>query len=105
MLGEIATWRQPQSDNPLRYAGRTYVRIGPGTYSSAILFANVMHDFGFATLVGDGGAARRSQSGGIRDVVLPHSGLALTLPRFILDPPSGRAPASLLEGDAAGPEN
>jgi len=101
--GEIATWRQPPSDNPLRYAGKTCVRIGPGTYSSAILFANVMHDFGFATLVGAGGAARRSQSGGIRDVALPHSGLMLTLPRFILDPPSGRAPQSLLEVDAAGP--
>ncbi|MDY0961290.1 S41 family peptidase [Massilia sp. CFBP9026] len=101
MQGEIATWRQPQPENPLRYAGRTYVRIGPGTYSSAILFANVMHDFGFATLVGAGGAARRTQSGGIGDVVLPHSGLALTLPRFILEPPSGRAPESLLDGDAA----
>lgn len=105
MQGEIATWRQPQPDNPLRFAGKTYVRIGPGTYSSAILFANVMHDFGFATLVGAGGAARRSQSGGIRDVVLPHSGLALTLPRFILDPPSGRAPESLLEENAAGSGN
>lgn len=105
MQGEIATWRQPQPDNPLRFAGKTYVRIGPGTYSSAILFANVMHDFGFATLVGAGAAARRSQSGGIRDVTLPHSGLALTLPRFILDPPSGRAPDSLLEGEAAGPGN
>ena len=105
MQGEIATWRQPQPDNPLRFAGKPYVRIGPGTYSSAILFANVMHDFGFASLVGAGGAARRSQSGGIRDVALPHSGLALTLPRFILDPPSGSAPESLLEEDAAGPPN
>lgn len=103
--GEIATWRQPQPDNPLRFAGKTYVRIGPGTYSSAILFANVMHDFGFATLVGAGGAARRSQSGGIRDVALPHTGLALTLPRFILDPPSGSAPQPLLEGHAPVPAN
>jgi len=29
MQGEIATWRQPQPDNPLRFAGKTYVRIGP----------------------------------------------------------------------------
>lgn len=103
MRGEIATWRQPQPDNPLRFAGKTYVRIGLGTYSSAVLFANVMHDFGFARLVGAGGAARRSQSGGIRDVALPHTGLVLTLPRFILDPPAGSAPQSLLEGDVEGP--
>lgn len=98
--GEIATWREPKLDNPLRFDGKVLVRIGPGTYSSAILFANVMRDFGFATLVGEGGFARRSQSGGIRDTILPHSGLVVTLPRFILDPPAGRAPGSLLEADA-----
>ena len=64
-----------------------------------------MHDFGFASLLGAGGAARRSQSGGIRDVALPHTGLTLTLPRFILDRPSGSAPESLLEGHAAGPRD
>jgi len=95
--GEISTWRAPQSDNPLRFTGRVLVRIDPGSYSSAILFANVMRDFGFATLVGAGGAARRSQSGGTRDVKLPHSGLLLTLPRFILDPPAGKAPGMLLD--------
>jgi hypothetical protein len=98
--GEIATWRQPQPDNPLRFSGKVFVRIGPATYSSAVLFANVMHDFGFGTLVGTGGAARRSQSGGIRDVTLPHTGLVLTLPRFILDPPAGPAPGALLEAQA-----
>lgn len=78
------------------------MRIGPGTYSSAILFANVMRDFGFATLVGAGGAARQAQSGGVRDARLPHTGLAISLPRFILDPPAGPAPGALLEpGKAA----
>lgn len=98
--GEISTWRQPQPDNPLRFNGKVFVRIGPATYSSAILFANVMHDFGFGTLVGTGGAARRSQSGGTRDLRLPHTGLMLTLPRFILDPPAGRAPGALLGAEA-----
>ncbi|MGF6272473.1 hypothetical protein ABIB38_000829 [Massilia sp. UYP11] len=97
MRGEIATWRQPQPANPLRFQGRTEVRIGPGTYSSAVLFANVMRDFGFATLVGAGGAARQTQSGGVRDARLPHSGLAITLPRFILAPPAGGRPGALLE--------
>jgi len=102
MQGEISTWRQPQLENPLRFEGETQVRIGPGTYSSAVLFANVMRDFGFATLVGAGGAARQTQSGGIRDARLPHSGLALTLPRFILDPPAGGRPGALLETAVAG---
>lgn len=99
--GEIATWRQPQSDQPLRFTGKVYVQIDPGTYSSAVLFANVMQDFGFATLVGRGNAARRSQSGGVRDVRLPHSGLMFVLPRFILDPPAGRAPGALLQAAPA----
>lgn len=94
--GEIATWRAPQADHPLRFHGKVQVRIGAGTYSSAILFANVMRDFGFATLVGSGGWARQAQSGGVRSLALPHSALAIWLPRFILDPPAGRAPGALL---------
>jgi hypothetical protein len=65
------------------------VAIGPATYSSAILFANVMRDFGFATLVGTGGVARRAQSGGVRNFTLPQSGLTISVPRFVLDPPGG----------------
>lgn len=92
--GEIQTWRQPQPD--LLYKGKVVVVIGPSTYSSAILFANVMQDFGFATLAGDGNAARRTQSGGIRKYTLPNSGLVLWVPRFILDPPAGTTQRSTL---------
>lgn len=94
--GEIATWYQPQLDNPLRFKGQVFVAIGPATYSSAVLFANVMRDFGFATLVGTGNAARRAQSGGVRSFTLPHSGLLLSVPRFVLEPPAGAAPGALL---------
>jgi len=87
--GEIQTWRQPQTDK--LYSGKVDILIGPATYSSAILFANVMRDFGFGTLIGEGNAARRTQSGGIRKFTLPRSGLVLWVPRFILDPPSGGA--------------
>lgn len=87
--GQIETWRQPQTGNPLLFKGKVLVRIGQATYSSAILFANVMHDFGFATLIGTGNAARRTQSGGIRKFTLPNSGLVLWVPRFVLDPPAG----------------
>lgn len=87
--GEIATWHPPQPDNPLRFKGRVRVAIGPATYSSAVLFANVMRDFGFATLVGTGNTARRAQSGGVRNFILPQSGLTISVPRFVLDPPGG----------------
>lgn len=101
VTGEITTWRPPQPDHPLRFAGKVRVVIGPATYSSAILFANVMRDFGFATLAGTGGAARRAQSGGVRNFTLPNSGLALSVPRFVLDPPAGGPPGALLEPDKA----
>lgn len=61
--GRIERVIDPPLDNPLRFAGRTYVLVGRGSYSSAVLFANVMQDFGFATLAGSGGAARTRQSG------------------------------------------
>lgn len=94
--GEIGTWRQPEPDSSMRFQGKVVVAIGPSTYSSAVLFANVMQDFGFGTLAGAGGAARRTQSGGVRKFMLPHSGLALWVPRFILAPPSGAARDALL---------
>jgi hypothetical protein len=95
--GEISTWYQPSLDNPLLFKGKTEVVIGPGTYSSAVLFANVLSDFGFAQLTGKGGAARRTQSGGVRRFTLPNSKLALWIPRFVLDPPVPGAHRALLE--------
>lgn len=42
------------TNDPLRYTGKTYVLIGRYTYSSAILFANTVRHFGFATPGGHG---------------------------------------------------
>jgi hypothetical protein len=81
----------------LRFKGKTLVEIGPGTYSSAVLFANVMRDFGFGTLVGTGGTARQTQSGGVRQFILPNSKLALWVPRFVLAPSIAHPPGALLE--------
>lgn len=99
--GTITTWHQPERDNPLLFKGSTQVVIGPGTYSSAVLFANVMTDFGFARLAGEGGAARRTQSGGVRRFTLPHSRLVLWIPSFVLAPPDRGARGVLLETDKA----
>ena len=99
--GTISTWHLSHRNNPLLFKGRTQVVIGPATYSSAVLFANVMQDFGFATLVGSGGAARRTQSGGVRQFILPWSGLALWVPRFVLEPPAGAVAGALLVPSAS----
>jgi len=97
--GAIDTWRSPPADHPLRFKGKLTVVIGPSTYSSAILFANVISDFRIGTLAGVGGAARRSQSGGVRKYLLPHSQLAIWVPRFILHPPGGEQKEALLNPD------
>lgn len=47
-----------------------------------------------------GGAARRSQSGGVYGVPLPQSGLTLWIPRFVLDPPGGAPKGALLSAQA-----
>lgn len=98
--GAVDTWRAPQAGHPLRFTGQVQVVIGRSTYSSAVLFANVINDFGFGTLTGEGGAARRSQSGGVRKYILPHSKLAVWVPRFILHPPAGAKNNALLEAEA-----
>jgi hypothetical protein len=98
-VGEIESEIAPEANNPLAFHGTTYVVIGPYTYSSAILFANVVHDYGFATLAGTGGAAKRGQTGGIQLIPLPNSGLELVCPRFYLLPPSGGAGQQLLQPD------
>jgi hypothetical protein len=102
VAGEIETWRAPQPDNPLLFNGKVFVAIGPHSYSSTVLFANVMQDFGFAAITGTGNAARRTQSGGIQRFRLPDTGLALWVPRFILAPP-GHAPRDALLNPGASP--
>lgn len=89
LSGEIDRWAEPEPNNPLRYPGKTYVLIGPSTYSSAVLFANTVQHFGFATLAGAGGTARADQSGGVQGTLLPNTGLTVWWPRFVLTRPSG----------------
>ncbi|HET9447805.1 MAG TPA: S41 family peptidase [Steroidobacteraceae bacterium] len=91
------------SDNPLRFTGKVYVLIGPATYSSAILFTNAVQDYGFATVVGTGGAARATQSGGTQNVKLSRTQIGLVAPRFLLKRPSGAA--GLVQPDVLIPDD
>lgn len=99
--GSIDSWIAPQPDNPLRFSGEVYVLIGGGTYSSAVLFANVVRDFGFGKLAGTGGSVRADQSGGVQRAVLPNTGLAVWSPRFVLKRPSGASGPLLMQPDLA----
>ena len=103
--GQGDTWVQPEPEHPLRFAGQTYVLIGRSTYSSAVLFSNVVQDFGFAKLVGSEGYVRSRTSGGIQIIKLPHTGLTLVAPRFVLSRPSGLRTPVLLQPDIVLPDS
>jgi Peptidase family S41 len=97
--GPIDRWIEPDGARALGFNGELIVLVGPSTYSSAILFANVIQDFGFGKLAGTGGASRADQSGGIQRSVLPNTGLVVYWPRFILARPSGARDPRYLEPD------
>lgn len=98
--GTVDSWVQPEPDHPLHFSGATYVLVGRLTYSSAVLFSNVVQDFGFGKLVGAGGYARTRQSGGTQfEHILPNTGLEIVVPRFVLDRPSGQGRPALLSPD------
>lgn len=63
--------------------------IVPATYSSGILFTNVVLDYGFATVASSGGAARATQSGGVQTVKLSRTQVGLVVQRFPLKRSSG----------------
>jgi hypothetical protein len=98
-------WLKPDPANPLHFSGKTTVLIGKATYSSSILFTNVMQYFGFATIAGEGHLARADQTGGTRDTYLPNTGLDVGWPRFILYRPSGERTPEFVEPDIAIPDD
>jgi C-terminal processing protease CtpA/Prc len=97
--GEVETWIPPQPDNPARFKGRVYVLVGSATYSSAVVFSNVVQDFGFGAIAGVGNSVRSATTGGTRRTTLPNSGLILVAPRFVLTRPSGATTPALLTPD------
>jgi hypothetical protein len=106
VTGEVTSWVAPQPAQAHRFGGKVYVLVGGLTYSSAVLFSNVVQDFEFGKLVGAGGYARARQSGGIQQVnILPHTKLEIVVPRFVLDRPSGVRDASLVRPDIILPDD
>lgn len=101
LSGTVETWSAPRTDDPLHFDGKVYVLIGPGTYSSAVLFANAIQDFHAGTLIGEGASVRSTQTGGVQKIVLPQTGLVLWAPRLLLVRPSGAATPMWLTPDIA----
>jgi hypothetical protein len=93
-------WVEPDLTNPVHFSSKTYVLVGRLTYSSAVLFSNVVQDFGFAQLVGAGGYARTRQTGGVQNILLPNTGLAISIPRFVV----GEREPSLVHPDIVLPD-
>ena len=101
----------PENDEPLRFPGDVSVVVGKITYSSAIVFANTMQDFGFGLIVGEESAGYSWQTGGIQFFTFPNSGLRAVSPRFYLVRPSGEGkgeqviPDVKLKDDALNPDS
>lgn len=85
--------------NPLRnprvsrltFRGPVAVLIGPETFSSGVILANAVGDFGLATLVGRPTAEPATGHGEICETLLPHSGITLTAPSALLVRANGDA--------------
>ncbi|WP_046004080.1 S41 family peptidase [Pseudoalteromonas rubra] len=99
LSGELTKMTQPETDSAKLYKGKVSVLTGPLTYSSSVLFANTVQDYGFATLVGTPTGGRSSQSGGIQFLTLKHTGIRAIAPRFILHRPSGKQQMTPVQPD------
>ncbi|MEZ4399963.1 MAG: S41 family peptidase [Kofleriaceae bacterium] len=89
---------------PDRYAGRTFVLIGPDNSSAGFVLAARLKQAGAATLVGrtTGGNRRGINGGQLTWVTLPESGVALDIP-LIAWMPRTAAPDAGIEPDLAVP--
>lgn len=80
----------PSADNPIRFDGPVYVLVGPYTYSSAIQFTVAAQDFAIARIAGEETAALACQSGQVRPLAMPRSGLSAFGPIIVYTRPSGQ---------------
>lgn len=90
--GDLDKFIPVNETTPYKYNGQVSVIIGPYTYSSAILFANTVQDYNFATLVGEPTGGRSTQTGGVENMIFKNSKLKTRTPRFILERPNGGLP-------------
>jgi C-terminal processing protease CtpA/Prc len=87
--GVLTNMTAADINNPLKFTGDVSVLVGPYTYSSSILFMNVIQDYEFGKLVGDKTGGKSGQTGGTQHLTLTHSNLHSVVPRFLLTRPKG----------------
>jgi len=89
VTGELTNLSPVDDTNPLKFTGEVSVLVGPYTYSSSILFMNVIQDFKFGTLIGDKTGGKSGQTGGTQHKTLSNSKLHSVVPRFWIARPKG----------------
>lgn len=72
-----------------KFTGDVSVLISAFTYSSSILFANVVQDHQFGQLVGEATGGKSGQTGGTQAITLTHSKLKVVSPFFYIERPKG----------------
>jgi C-terminal processing protease CtpA/Prc len=80
----------PSPDNPLRFDGPVYLLAGPFTYSSAIQFLVAAQDFGVARIAGRETGGLSCQTGQVKRMAMPRTGLQAVTPVIAFVRPSGR---------------
>ncbi len=84
-----------------KFTGDVSVLISTFTYSSSILFANVIQDHQFGQLVGEATGGKSGQTGGTQAITLTHSKLKVVSPFFYLERPKGGDNHNPVEPDIA----
>lgn len=79
----------PPPVDPVRFAGPVYILAGPYSYSATIQFVVAAQDFGLAKIAGEETAALSCQTGKVKRIDLPWTGLAASTPIIAYTRPSG----------------
>jgi C-terminal processing protease CtpA/Prc len=79
----------PTPANPLRFSGPVYILAGPFSYSATIQFLVAAQDYGIARIAGQETAALACQTGQVRRIPMPKTGLAAFTPIAAFVRPSG----------------
>ncbi len=85
-VGEVVTLTLDETvpiENSLRFSGDIFVLIGPGTMSSASLFAATVQKYHIANLVGENAGGYATHYGNVITIHLPNTGIKLWMPTSI----------------------
>lgn len=80
----------PPAVDPIRFNGPVYILGGPYSYSATIQFIVAAQDFGLAKIAGEETAALSCQTGQVKHIDLPWTGLSATTPIIAYTRPSGK---------------